>query len=63
MTIQSSILVWRILWIEEPGRLQPMGWPRVRHDRNESTRMQCPQPPEKAWGAKRVLCGQHSKRE
>ena len=25
MAIHSSILTWRIPWIEEPGRLQPMG--------------------------------------
>jgi len=29
---QSSILAWRIPWIEEPGRLQSMGLQRVRHD-------------------------------
>ena len=28
----SSILVWKILWAEEPGRLQSMGSQRVRHD-------------------------------
>ena len=28
----SSILAWRILWTEEPGRLQSMGSQRVRHD-------------------------------
>ena len=28
----SSILVWRIPWTEEPGRLQSMGLQRVRHD-------------------------------
>ena len=28
----SSILVWRIPWAEEPGRLQSMGSQRVRHD-------------------------------
>ena len=27
----SSILAWRISWIEEPGRLQSMGLQRVRH--------------------------------
>ena len=27
----SSILAWRILWIEEPGGLQSMGSQRVRH--------------------------------
>ena len=29
---QSSILAWRIPWTEEPGRLQSIGWQRVRHD-------------------------------
>ena len=28
----SSIVVWRIPWTEEPGRLQSTGSPRVRHD-------------------------------
>ena len=28
----SSILVWRIPWTEEPGRLQSTGSQRVRHD-------------------------------
>ena len=28
----SSILAWRILWTEEPGGLQSIGWRRVRHD-------------------------------
>ena len=28
----SSILAWRILWMEEPGRLQSIGSQRVRHD-------------------------------
>ena len=28
----SSILVWRISWTEEPGRLQSMGSQRVGHD-------------------------------
>ena len=28
----SGILAWRIPWIEEPGGLQSMGTPRVRHD-------------------------------
>ena len=32
MATHSGILVWRILWIEEPGRLQSMGSQRVRHD-------------------------------
>ena len=29
---QSSIVAWRIPWMEEPGRLQNMGSQRVGHD-------------------------------
>ena len=32
MATHSSILAWEIPWTEEPGRLQPMGLQRVRHD-------------------------------
>ena len=32
MATHSSILAWRILWMEEPGRLQAMGWQRLGHD-------------------------------
>ena len=32
MAIQSSILAWKIPWMEEPDRLQFMGSQRVRHD-------------------------------
>jgi len=32
MATHSSILVWRIPWTEKPGRLQSMGFQRVRHD-------------------------------
>ena len=32
MATHSSILVWRIPWTEEPGRLQAMGSQRVRHN-------------------------------
>jgi len=32
MATYSSILVWRTLWTEEPGRLQSIGLQRVRHD-------------------------------
>ena len=32
MATHSSILAWKILWTEEPGRLQSMGSLRVRHD-------------------------------
>ena len=32
MATHSSILAWKILWTEEPGRPQSMGSQRVRHD-------------------------------
>ena len=32
MATHSSILVWRIPWTEEPGRLELMGSQRVGHD-------------------------------
>ena len=32
MAIHSSILAWKILWMEEPGRLQYMGSQRVGYD-------------------------------
>ena len=32
MATYSTILAWRILWTEEPGRLQSMGLQRAGHD-------------------------------
>jgi len=32
MATYSSTLAWKIPWMEEPGRLQSMGWLRVRRD-------------------------------
>ena len=32
MATHSSILAWRVAWMEEPGRLQYMGSQRVGHD-------------------------------
>ena len=32
MAIHSSILAWKIPWMEDPGRLQSMGSQRVGHD-------------------------------
>ena len=32
MVTHSSILAWKILWTEGPGRLQSMGSQRVGHD-------------------------------
>ena len=32
MATHSSILAWKIPWMEEPVRLQSMGSQRIRHD-------------------------------
>ena len=32
MATHSVILAWKIPWTEEPGRLQTVGFQRVRHD-------------------------------
>ena len=32
MATHSSVPAWKGPWTEEPGRLQPMGLQRVRHD-------------------------------
>ena len=32
MATHSSILAWKIPWMEEPGGLQSMGWQRVGHN-------------------------------
>ena len=32
MATHSSILAWNITWTEEPGGLQSMGSPKVRHN-------------------------------
>ena len=32
MATHSSILAWIIPWMEEPGRLQSLGWLRVGQD-------------------------------
>ena len=44
MATHSSILAWKIPWMEEPGRLQPMGLQRVGHDgaTNTFTRFRSP---------------------
>ena len=36
MVTHSSILAWKIPWMEKPGRLQSMGSQRVGHDRATS---------------------------
>ena len=32
MATHFNILAWDIPWTEDPGRVQSMGWQRVRHD-------------------------------
>ena len=32
MATHSSILTWEILWTQEPGGLQSIGWQRVKHN-------------------------------
>ena len=39
MASHSSILAWRIPWIEEPGGLQSKGSKRVRHNWIDLARM------------------------
>ena len=38
MTTHSSILAWKIPWIEEPGRLQSTGLQRIGHDWSDLAR-------------------------
>ena len=42
MATDSSILAWRIPWMEEPGRLQSMGLHRVGHNWSVLARIQIP---------------------
>ena len=35
MATHSSVLAWRILWMEEPGGLLSIGLHRVGHDRGD----------------------------
>ena len=37
MATDSSILAWKIPWMEEPGRLQSTGSQRVRHELSDFT--------------------------
>ena len=39
MATFSSILAWRILWTEEPGRLQFMGSQKLGHDCSDIAHM------------------------
>ena len=32
MATHSSVYVWKVPWVEEPGRLQSMGSQRVKHN-------------------------------
>ena len=37
MATRCSILAWRVLWMEKPGRLSSIGSQKVRHDRSDLT--------------------------
>ena len=52
MATHSSILAWRIPWMEEPGVLQSMGVARVGHDLVNQ-----PPPPVKAMVFPVVIYG------
>ena len=50
MATQSSVLAWEILWMEEPGRLQPRGLQTIGHDWVTNTHMHTHTPePHKTW--------------
>ena len=44
MATHSSTLAWKIPWMEEPGRLQPIGWQRVRLNLKTKQQQQIPNP-------------------
>ena len=50
MVTHSSILAWKVLWIEEPERLQSMESQRVRHDWATNTLTFIPEAWGLAWG-------------
>ena len=41
MATHSSILAWKIPWMEEPGRLQSMGSQRIGHNLATKQQMLC----------------------
>ena len=41
MATDSSILAWRIQWIEEPGRLKSIGLPETESDTTEAPEHAC----------------------
>ena len=53
MATHSSVLAWRVPWIEEPGGLQSMGFHRVGH--NLGTK---PPSPSVMWGRAGSPCSQ-----
>ena len=42
MATHSNILAWRILWTENPGKLQSIETQRVGHNQSEHARTGCP---------------------
>ena len=59
MATHSSILTWKILWTEEPGKLQSMGSQRVGHDQAANTHTQA----TKHESERRQLAQRHSVRD
>ena len=53
MATHSSILAWRIAWMEEPGGLQSVGLQRVGHNRSNSA---CTHPKTRAASEPLPLC-------
>ena len=52
MATHSSVLVWRIPWTEEPGRLQFMG-----REESDTTERLCMHSPQSTHRTTYVLCG------
>ena len=49
MATHSSTLAWKIPWVEEPGRLQSMGWVRVGHNQATSLPLFAFMPWRRKW--------------
>ena len=63
MATHSSILVWRILWTEELGRLQSMGSHRVGQDQSDLACTQAGWGQGESWGYKHGFGNHQHKQE
>ena len=61
MATHSSILAWRIPWMEEPGGLQSTGSQRVRHDWSTSLSLYIGFPSGSSGKAPACQCRRHKK--